>query len=81
VFGRFVEGQSTKQTALGLRISPKIAETNWRQIAKKHGVHSITEMIKYAIGGSFTAVEFQPLIQGAVLYTAFRASDGPFSFG
>jgi len=43
---------------LGLRISPKIAEANWRQIAKKHGVHSITEMIKYAIGGSFTAVEF-----------------------
>ena len=52
------EGQSTKQIASRLHISPKTADANRRQIMSKLGVSSIAELTKYAIREGLTSTEF-----------------------
>ena len=48
------EGQSTKQIALRLNISPKTADANRRQIMNKLGIFSVAELTKYAIREGLT---------------------------
>jgi len=52
------EGQSTKQIALRLNVSPKTADANRRQIMNKLGIFSIAELTKYAIREGLTSLEF-----------------------
>ncbi len=52
------EGQSTKQIALRLNISPKTADANRRQIMNKLGIFNVAELTKYAIREGLTSVEF-----------------------
>jgi len=52
------EGQSTKQIALRLNISPKTADANRRQIMNKLGIFNVAELTKYAIREGLTSAEF-----------------------
>lgn len=52
------EGQSTKQIAFRLNVSPKTADANRRQIMNKLGIFSIAELTKYAIREGLTSLEF-----------------------
>jgi len=52
------EGQSTKQIALRLHLSPKTADSNRRQIMNKLGIFSVAELTKYAIREGLTSTEF-----------------------
>ena len=52
------EGQSVKQIALRLNISPKTADANRRQIMNKLGIFSVAELTKYAIREGLTSLEF-----------------------
>ena len=52
------EGQSTKQIALGLNVSPKTTDANRRQIMNKLGIFSVAELTKYAIREGLTSLEF-----------------------
>ena len=52
------DGQSTKEIAFSLNISPKTADANRRQIMKKLGIFSIAELTKYAIREGLTSLEF-----------------------
>ncbi len=52
------EGQSTKQIALSLSISPKTADANRRRIMNKLGIFSVAELTKYAIREGLTSLEF-----------------------
>lgn len=52
------EGQSTKQIALHLNVSPKTADANRRQIMNKLGIFSIADLTKYAIREGLTSLEF-----------------------
>ncbi len=52
------EGKSVKRIALGLKISPKTADANRRQIMDKLGISSIAELTKYAIREGLTTTEF-----------------------
>ena len=54
----FAEGQSAKQVALHLNISPKTVDANRRQIMDKLGIYSIAELTKYAIREGLTSLEF-----------------------
>lgn len=51
------EGQSVKQIALRLNISPKTADANRRQIMNKLDIFSTAELTKYAIREGLTSVE------------------------
>jgi two-component system response regulator NreC len=52
------EGQSIKQIALRLNVSPKTADANRRQIMNKLGIFNVAELTKYAIREGLTSVEF-----------------------
>jgi len=43
------EGRSTKELADRLGISPKTAETHRTNIMRKLNVHSVSEVVRYAI--------------------------------
>jgi DNA-binding NarL/FixJ family response regulator len=43
------EGKTTKELAAGLGISEKTAETHRTNIMRKLGVHSVSEVVRYAI--------------------------------
>jgi DNA-binding NarL/FixJ family response regulator len=52
------EGQSSKQIALRLGISPKTADAKRRQIMDKLGIYSVAELTKYAVREGLTSLEF-----------------------
>jgi len=52
------EGQSSKQIALCLGISPKTADAKRRQIMDKLGIYSVAELTKYAVREGLTSLEF-----------------------
>ena len=52
------EGQSTKQIALRLNVSPKTTDAARRQIMNKLGVFSVAELTKYAVREGLTSLEF-----------------------
>ena len=52
------EGLSTKQIALRLKISPKTADANRREIMNTLDIHSIAELTKYAIREGLTTADF-----------------------
>jgi len=52
------EGKSVKQIASHLKISPKTADANRRQIMSKLGIFSVAELTKYAIREGLTSAEF-----------------------
>ena len=54
----FAEGQSAKQVAMNLDISPKTADANRRQIMNKLEIYSVAELTKYAIREGLTTLEF-----------------------
>ena len=43
------EGQSTKQMALNLNISPKTVETHRAQLMARLQIHNIAGLVRYAI--------------------------------
>jgi DNA-binding CsgD family transcriptional regulator len=43
------EGQSTKQMALSLNISPKTVETHRAQLMARLQIHNIAGLVRYAI--------------------------------
>ena len=43
------EGQTTKQIALSLHVSPKTVETHRRQAMEKLGLYSVAELTRYAV--------------------------------
>jgi DNA-binding NarL/FixJ family response regulator len=51
-----VQGKSTKEIALRLKISPKTADSNRRQIMNKLGIFTIAELTKYAIREGLTSI-------------------------
>jgi len=52
------EGQSSKQIAIRLGISPKTADAKRRQIMDKLGIYSVAELTKYAVREGLTSLEF-----------------------
>ena len=52
------EGQSSKQIALRLGISPKTVDAKRRQIMDKLGIYSVAELTKYAVREGLTSLEF-----------------------
>ena len=42
------EGQNSKELAVGLRISVKTAETHRSNIMRKLGMHSVSELVRFA---------------------------------
>jgi DNA-binding NarL/FixJ family response regulator len=52
------EGKTVKEIARVLRISPKTADTNRRQIMSKLGLSSVAELTKYAVREGLTSLEF-----------------------
>lgn len=51
------EGKSTKQVASSLHVSAKTVETHRRQIMRKLGIHSLAELVKYALREGMTSPE------------------------
>jgi DNA-binding NarL/FixJ family response regulator len=51
------EGQSSKQIALNLRISPKTVDAKRRRIMDKLGIYSVAELTKYAVREGLTSLE------------------------
>jgi DNA-binding NarL/FixJ family response regulator len=51
------EGMSTKKIAYHLNISVKTVETHRRNIMEKLNIHSISELVKYAIREGLTSLE------------------------
>ncbi|MDY0045300.1 MAG: LuxR C-terminal-related transcriptional regulator [Syntrophales bacterium] len=51
------EGMSTKKIAYHLSISVKTVETHRRNIMEKLNIHSISELVKYAIREGLTSLE------------------------
>jgi DNA-binding CsgD family transcriptional regulator len=49
------EGKSTKEIASSLGISVKTAETHRTNLMRKLGVHSVSEVVKYAIRNNLVA--------------------------
>jgi DNA-binding NarL/FixJ family response regulator len=43
------EGNSTKEVAVALSISPKTAETHRSNIMRKLDIHSTSELVRYAV--------------------------------
>jgi DNA-binding NarL/FixJ family response regulator len=52
------EGNTTKQIALQLHISPKTVDSNRRQVMNKLGISSVAELTKYAIREGLTSADF-----------------------
>jgi two-component system response regulator NreC len=52
------EGLTTKQIALHLKISPKTADANRRQVMKKLDIDNVAKLTKYAIREGLTSAEF-----------------------
>lgn len=52
------EGQSTKQIALQLHVSPKTVDAARRRIMDKTNMRSVAELTKYAINEGLTSLEF-----------------------
>ena len=52
------EGNTIKEIARILHISPKTADSNRRQIMNKLGFSSVAELTKYAIREGLTSLEF-----------------------
>lgn len=52
------EGQSTKQIALHLNVSPKTTDANRRRIMSKLSIFNIADLTKYAIREGLTSLEF-----------------------
>lgn len=53
-----VEGQTVKQIALQLHVSPKTADATRRKLMNKLGISSIAELTKYAIREGITSTDF-----------------------
>lgn len=51
------EGMSTKEIAYHLNVSVKTVETHRRNIMEKLNIHSISELVKYAIREGLTSLE------------------------
>ena len=51
------EGNTVKEIAHVLHISPKTADTNRRQIMNKLDIHTVAELTKYAIRKGLTSLE------------------------
>ena len=47
------EGKSTKEVAVVLNLSVKTAETHRANIMRKLDCHSVSEVVRYAIGNEF----------------------------
>jgi DNA-binding CsgD family transcriptional regulator len=43
------EGKSSKEVAVALGISVKTAETHRSNIMRKLGIHSVNELVRYAV--------------------------------
>jgi DNA-binding CsgD family transcriptional regulator len=50
------EGRTTNQIADGLCVSVKTVEADRKQVMTKLGIHSVAELIKYAIRQGLTAL-------------------------
>ena len=51
------EGETSRQIAEFLSISPRTVETHRRNIMRKLGIHSVAALTKYAIREGLTSVE------------------------
>jgi DNA-binding CsgD family transcriptional regulator len=51
------EGKSTKEVAVALDLSVKTAETHRANIMRKLELHSISELVMYAVGNNIVQVQ------------------------
>ena len=51
------EGKSAKEVAVALNISVKTAETHRSNIMRKLGLHSVSELVLYAVRNNIVNVE------------------------
>jgi DNA-binding NarL/FixJ family response regulator len=49
ILQKLAEGQSSKEVAAALEISVKTAETHRANIMRKLGLHSVSELVRYAV--------------------------------
>jgi DNA-binding NarL/FixJ family response regulator len=57
ILRRIADGETTKQIATAVGVSVKTIETYRRRMMQKLGVHSVAELIKYALREGMTSLE------------------------
>ena len=57
LLGLLSEGKSAKEVAVALNISVKTAETHRSNIMRKLGLHSVSELVLYAVRNNIVNIE------------------------
>jgi two-component system response regulator NreC len=57
ILQRIADGQTTRSIASAIGVGPKTVETHRRRMMKKLGLHSVAELIKYAVREGLTSLE------------------------
>lgn len=75
------EGKASKEIATILNVSLATAETHRSNILRKLGLHSIAELVMYAVRNEIVHVQFPPVMGSASLGVARNLARMPANYG